>query len=103
MEKDDAQLIHDILSGNDIGIQHISSKIPKEYSRLCVAKDRRFPPCSRDNPRHFSTRISGTLNAQESKPLCLDGSMLSQIGFALIGCESKNLRCNRWTIHVRWI
>ena len=50
---DDVQLIREILIGQRRCIQHLGRKVPKEYSRPCMAKDQRFPLCGRDHARHL--------------------------------------------------
>ena len=70
MERDDVQLIDDILSGDDGAFNILIEKYQKSVTRARMAEDWGFPLCRGDNARHLSTRIQKTFNAQESESVC---------------------------------
>ena len=73
------------LDGNNGGM-------PDESKKKDGLDPRDPPNASKDNDNDGYTNIAEYLNS------LLDGFMLSRIGFASIGYESRNLRCDRWML-----
>ena len=63
MEKDDAQLIRRILSGDNTAFTTLVEKYYRSVSRPRVAEDQRFSSCGRNHTRHLPSGIQKTLNA----------------------------------------
>ena len=93
--KEDAQLIYDILSGNDDAFNALVQKYQKSVHALAWRKIGDF---------HYAEEITqDTFLQAYQKPSkilinLLGGCMSSQIGFALIGFKGTNRRCSRWRV-----
>ena len=93
--EDDAQLIHEILSGDEAAFSRLVQKYQKSVHALAWRKIGDF---------HYAEEITQDTflqvykNSRRSKiPVnLLGGSMLWSIGTALLGCANGNQQFNRW-------
>ena len=95
MEREDAQLIQNVLLGDDAAFNTLVHKYQKGVHALAWRKIGDFITPKRLHKIPSSEHTKSSRRSRIPTNL-LDGSMSLPIGFASIGIGSKNLRRNRW-------